>query len=81
MIMTPVYPPFHAVVKDNGRELVCCPLIRDTEKYVIDWECFEQGLQKGVKMLILCNSHNPVGRVWTREELARSENCAAVTMS
>ena len=56
MIMTPVYPPFHAVVKDNGRELVCCPLIRDTEKYVIDWECFEQGLQKGVKMLILCNS-------------------------
>ena len=71
MIMTPVYPPFHAVVKDNGRELVCCPLIRDTEKYVIDWECFEQGLQKGVKMLILCNSHNPVGRVWTREELAR----------
>ena len=71
MSMTPVYPPFHAVVKDNGRELVCCPLIRDTEKYVIDWECFEQGLQKGVKMLILCNSHNPVGRVWTREELAR----------
>ena len=34
MIMTPVYPPFHAVVKDNGRELVCCPLIRDTEKDV-----------------------------------------------
>ena len=54
---------------------------RCTEKYVIDWECFEQGLQKGVKMLILCNSHNPVGRVWTREELAGSENCAAVTMS
>lgn len=71
MIMTPVYPPFHAVVKDNGRELVCCPLIRGSERYLIDWECFERGLQTGVKMLILCNSHNPVGRIWTREELAR----------
>lgn len=69
MIMTPVYPPFHAVVKDNGRELVCCSLKREANKYVINWESFEAGLRTGVKMLILCNSHNPVGRVWTREEL------------
>ena len=46
MIMTPVYPPLHAVVKDNGRELVCCPLIRDTEKYVIDWNAWNRGYKR-----------------------------------
>jgi cystathionine beta-lyase len=68
-IMTPVYPPFYAVVKENGRELVCSPLKREQDKYVIDWENFEAGLKSGVRLLILCNSHNPVGRVWTKEEL------------
>ena len=71
LIQTPVYPPFHAVVKDNGRELVCSPLKRGAMRYEVDWENFEQALQGGVKMFILCNSHNPVGRVWTREELLR----------
>lgn len=70
LIMTPVYPPFYSVVRDNGRELVYSPLKCDGEKYVIDWENLEEGLSKGVRMLILCNSHNPVGRVWTRDELA-----------
>lgn len=71
MIMTPVYPPFFSVVRDNGRQLVYNPLKREIGKYVIDWENMEEGLKGGVKMLILCNSHNPVGRVWTKEELKR----------
>lgn len=69
LIMTPVYPPFFSVVRDNGRQLVYSPLKREEGKFVIDWENFEDGLKSGVRMLILCNSHNPVGRVWTKEEL------------
>ncbi len=71
LIMTPVYPPFYSVVRDNGRKLVYNPLIREEDKYVIDWENLEEGLRGGVRLLILCNSHNPVGRVWPREELQR----------
>lgn len=71
MIMTPVYPPFFSVVRDNGRSLVYNPLKREEGKYVIDWEDMEEGMKGGVKMLILCNSHNPLGRVWTKEELKR----------
>lgn len=71
LIMTPVYPPFFSVVKENARELVCSPLCRENGRYVIDWMNLENGLKSGVKMMILCNSHNPVGREWTREELKR----------
>lgn len=71
LIMTPVYPPFFSVVRDNGRELVCSPLKQEGLRYGIDWEYLEKGLQSGVRMLILCNSHNPVGRVWQKEELQR----------
>lgn len=72
VIMTPVYPPFHSVVKDNQRELLCSPLLQQPDgRYYVDWENFESCLKQGVKMFILCNSHNPVGRVWTREELER----------
>lgn len=71
LIFTPVYPPFHAVVKDNKRELVCSRLNVVDGHYRIDWEDVERKLAGGVKLVILSNSHNPVGRVWTREELAR----------
>jgi len=69
LIQTPVYPPFHSVVKDNNRQLVCNPLIIKDGQYQIDWEDFETKLKNGVKMFILCNSHNPLGRVWNRDEL------------
>ena len=71
LIMTPVYPPFHAVPKENGRELVCSPLVVVNGRYEIDWADFEAKLRVGVKLFILCNSHNPVGRVWSRDELKR----------
>ncbi|MGG1879657.1 pyridoxal phosphate-dependent aminotransferase [Paenibacillus cisolokensis] len=73
MIQTPVYPPFYQVVKEHGRELITNPLIQNEDgSYVMDFDHLEQSLSGGqVKMLILCSPHNPVGRVWTREELSR----------
>ena len=71
MIFTPVYPPFYAVIKDNNRELVNSTLKVENGRYQIDWQDFEKKLKDGVKLLILSNSHNPVGRVWTKEELTR----------
>lgn len=69
LVMTPVYPPFLTVVQDNRRELVCSALRVNDGRYEVDWEDFEGKMKQGVKLFILCNSHNPVGRVWTREEL------------
>lgn len=71
LILTPVYPPFFSVVKDNGRDLVSSPLYKENGHYMIDWENLENGLKDGVKMMILCNSHNPVGREWTKAELKK----------
>ncbi|SMF89595.1 cystathione beta-lyase [Paenibacillus uliginis N3/975] len=73
IIQTPVYPPFYSVVKDHGRELVQNPLILTEQgDYVMDFEDLERSLSGGrVKMIILCSPHNPVGRVWTKEELSR----------
>ncbi|RDY26218.1 pyridoxal phosphate-dependent aminotransferase [Romboutsia weinsteinii] len=69
MIQEPVYSPFNSVVKDNGRELVISPLVKlEDGNYVMDYEDIESKI-KDVKMFILCNPHNPVGRVWTKEEL------------
>ena len=72
MIQTPVYYPFYNVIRDNGRILVHNSLIYHNGEYSIDFEDFEQKIKDyGVKLFILCSPHNPVGRVWTREELER----------
>ncbi|MFU1796802.1 MalY/PatB family protein [Paenibacillus azoreducens] len=70
VIQPPVYPPFHSVVEDQGRELVLNPLKYENGRYSLDLEGLEQILNNGpIKMLILCSPHNPVGRVWEHEEL------------
>ncbi|MCK6077769.1 MalY/PatB family protein [Paenibacillus silvae] len=70
VIQTPVYPPFYDVVRGQGRELVTNPLLEKQGQYTMDLEHLEASFQTGkIKMLILCSPHNPVGRVWTREEL------------
>lgn len=72
LIQTPVYYPFSRVVLDNGRRLVENPLRYADGRYTIDFEDLEEKLVKQqVKMAILCSPHNPVCRVWTRQELAR----------
>lgn len=68
IIQTPVYHPFYQAVTDNGRTLVENPLIRDGMDYRMDLDDLVEKA-KGAKMLILCSPHNPVGRVWSREEL------------
>ncbi|WP_042276326.1 MalY/PatB family protein [[Clostridium] dakarense] len=71
MIQEPVYSPFNSVVKQNKRELVISPLIKlEDGNYVMDYEDIESKI-KDVKIFILCNPHNPVGRVWTKEELKK----------
>jgi cystathionine beta-lyase len=71
MIQEPVYSPFNNVIKDNSRELVISPLKKLKDRnYVMDYEDIESKI-KDVKLFILCNPHNPVGRVWTKEELQR----------
>ena len=69
MVMTPVYHPFFLVTERMGREVVYSPLELCDGQYHIDFERFRKDIQ-GCKVLILCNPHNPAGRVWTREELS-----------
>lgn len=72
MIQQPVYYPFSAVVWDNNRTLVNNELVLQNGHYEMDFEDFEEKIvQNRVKLFILCSPHNPVGRVWTAEELRR----------
>jgi len=72
LIQTPVYPPILKGPEANGRECVHNPLIlREDGRYEIDFDDFEQKAASGVKLFILCNPHNPVGRVFTRAELTQ----------
>lgn len=73
LIQPPVYYPFKEVVEDNHRRLVNNTLVLgDDDTYTIDYEDFEKKIvEENVKLFILCNPHNPVGRVWTKEELER----------
>lgn len=73
LIQPPVYYPFKEVVEDNYRRLVNNTLVLGGDgTYTIDYEDFEKKIiEENVKLFILCNPHNPVGRVWTREELER----------
>ncbi len=72
LIQRPVYYPFSSAVTDQGRKLVNSPLVYQNGRYSMDFEDFERQITgNNVKLFILCNPHNPVGRVWTREELLR----------
>jgi cystathionine beta-lyase len=72
VIQTPVYNIFYNCVLNNGRKILESPLVYDGEKYEIDFEDLEKKLSDPqVTMMILCNPHNPVGKIWSREELAR----------
>ncbi len=73
LIQSPVYYPFFSVIKDNNRQLLVNQLIEKDNKYYIDFEDFENKVSKS-KIFILCSPHNPVSRVWTREELVRMAN-------
>lgn len=69
VIQPPVYPPFFAVGDQNGRVIVENQLLENDGNYTMDLEDLEEIFRSGVKVFIFCSPHNPVGRVWSREEL------------
>ncbi len=75
LIQTPVYPEFYEVVEAwEGRIVIENKLINDNGYYFIDFEDLEEKLKSSPKLMILCNPHNPVGRVWKKEELEKLGN-------
>lgn len=72
IIFTPVYPPFYRVIDTNNRKVAACPLINQDTKYTIDFDKFAHlAKQPENTILILCSPHNPIGRVWQKEELEK----------
>lgn len=71
LLQSPVYYPFSEVIEDNGRRVVSNTLyLGGDNRYHMDFEDFERKIvEEKIKLFFLCNPHNPVGRVWTREEL------------
>jgi len=69
IIQTPVYPPFYAIINEAGRKIVKNPLKRENGRFVMDLEGLEKLVTPTCRTMILCSPHNPVARVWTREEL------------
>ncbi|WP_078379218.1 MalY/PatB family protein [Sutcliffiella halmapala] len=71
MIFSPVYYPFFDMINWNDRRLVTSPLHFENGRYHMDWANFESQIDEDVKLLLLCNPHNPGGTVWTKEELKK----------
>ena len=71
LILTPSYDPFFAIVQNTGRTLAECRLRCDHADWTIDFDRLEEEFRRGVKLMILCNPHNPVARVWTKTELKK----------
>ena len=72
LIQPPVYYPFFSMIRDNDRVVVENKLVYFDGRYTIDFEDFERKVvERQVKLFILCSPHNPVGRVWSLEELRR----------
>lgn len=71
LIQSPVYYPFSEVITDNGRKVVSNDLyLGEDNRYHMDLQDFEKKIvDEKIKLFLLCNPHNPVGRVWTEEEL------------
>ncbi len=71
IIQTPVYPPFFSAVEATGRRLVKNPLRYEDGRWSMDLDDLERRIDEHTRTIILCSPHNPVGRVWTEEELGR----------
>lgn len=69
MTNTPVYPPFLTAPEWQNKELQTVPLKVKGDRYTFDFDAMEAAVTERTRLFILCNPHNPVGRVWTRDEL------------
>ena len=68
LVMTPCYNAFFPAIRNNKCVQLDSPLLFDGKQYIVDWDDFERKCREA-DVFLLCNPHNPVGRVWTREEL------------
>ena len=76
LTLTPVYPPFMSAPRNSGRAVISVPwafesVTSDIGRWVIDWAALERAVTPRTKLFFLCNPHNPLGRVWRREELVQ----------
>lgn len=78
IVFTPVYYPFYSSIKNNNRKIIECEMLKNENNYYeIDFEKFEKlASDEKNKLLIFCSPHNPLGRVWKREELKKIGNIA-----
>ncbi|MEE1129459.1 MAG: MalY/PatB family protein [Methanobrevibacter sp.] len=68
LIQSPVYHVFYYVIEENNRKVLENQLVYENGKYFIDFDDLDENLSK-VKLMILCNPHNPIGKIWSREDL------------
>lgn len=72
LVQTPVYNCFFSSIRNQGCEVLESRLLRKDDSYVIDWDDFERKCtDEKTTVFLLCNPHNPAGRVWTRDELEK----------
>lgn len=69
LVFTPVYDPFFHIIRNTDRTLVELPMDEKDREYTLDFEKVEQEMKNGVKAVIFCSPHNPVGKVWTAQEV------------
>lgn len=75
LILSPVYNNFFAVVRNNKRNLIVSDLIYKDEQFFIDYEDVEQKIKdNNVKLFIFCNPHNPIGKIWSKEDIQKIYN-------
>ncbi len=75
MILSPVYNNFFTVVTSNKRNLIISDLIYQNDDFFIDYEDVEEKVKKNnVKLFIFCNPHNPIGKIWKKEEIEKLYN-------
>ena len=78
LIQTPVYHVFFHVIEDNNREVIENPLIYENNEYKIDFKDLEEKLANPeVTLMMLCNPHNPVGKIWSRKDLEKIASLCA----
>lgn len=71
LVQSPVYHPFYYAIESQERNIVYNPLIEKDGRYEINFEDLENKLKNGVKLMLLCNPHNPVGRCWEKDVLMK----------
>ena len=69
MTTTPIYPPFLSAPQYSNKKLITVPLIKDKDSWTFDFNSMEEKINKNTKLFILCNPHNPIGKVYNKEEL------------